>query len=78
VDKDIRTPNLDVLARAGVRFVSGYVSAPQCVPSRAGVLTGRNQQKFGVGRRFGGKEPAGSLTPFGFGAVEQEVNNDRH
>ncbi len=32
-DKDIRTPNLDQLAKDGVRFSRGYVSAPQCVPS---------------------------------------------
>ncbi len=48
VDAHIRTPNLDALARDGVRFTRGYVSAPQCVPSRAGVLTGRYQQRFGV------------------------------
>jgi arylsulfatase A-like enzyme len=48
VDKDIRTPNLDQLARDGVRFSRGYVSAPQCVPSRCGVITGRYQQRFGV------------------------------
>lgn len=47
-DKDVRTPNLDRLARDGVRFTRGYVSAPQCVPSRAGVITGRYQQRFGV------------------------------
>ena len=41
VNGDIRTPQLDRLARDGVRFTRGYVSAPQCVPSRAGVLTGR-------------------------------------
>jgi arylsulfatase A-like enzyme len=48
VDKDVRTPNLDQLARDGVRFTRGYVSAPQCVPSRAGLITGRYQQRFGV------------------------------
>lgn len=48
VDPDIRTPNLDQLARDGVRFTRGYVSAPQCVPSRAGLITGRYQQRFGV------------------------------
>lgn len=48
VDRDIRTPNLDTLAREGVRFTNGYVSAPQCVPSRAGLLTGRYQQRFGL------------------------------
>ena len=40
-DQDIRTPHLDAMARDGVRFTRGYVTAPQCVPSRAGVLTGR-------------------------------------
>jgi len=47
-DQDIRTPHLDAMARDGVRFTRGYVTAPQCVPSRAGVLTGRYQQRFGV------------------------------
>jgi arylsulfatase B len=44
---DIPTPHLDALARSGVRFTSGYVSAPYCSPSRAGFLTGRYQQRFG-------------------------------
>lgn len=46
--KDIRTPNLDALAAGGLRATSGYVTAPQCVPSRAGLLTGRYQPRFGV------------------------------
>ena len=46
--KDVKTPNLDALAKDGIRFSRGYVSAPQCVPSRAGVLTGRYQQRFGL------------------------------
>ena len=45
--KDIPTPNLDALAKSGVRFTSGYVSGPYCSPTRAGLLTGRYQQKFG-------------------------------
>lgn len=48
VRKDIRTPNLDALAAGGLRAVSGYVTAPQCVPSRAGLLSGRYQNRFGV------------------------------
>jgi arylsulfatase A-like enzyme len=48
VDKNVSTPHLDQLACDGVRFVRGYVSAPQCVPSRAGLITGRYQQRFGV------------------------------
>jgi arylsulfatase A-like enzyme len=62
VDKDIRTPNLDQLARDGMRFARGYVTAPQCVPSRAGVLTGRYQQKFGVEDNGKGPLPLAELT----------------
>ena len=62
VDKDIRTPNLDRLTRDGVRFFRGYVSAPQCVPSRAGVLTGRYQQRFGVEDNGKGPLPLAELT----------------
>ena len=45
--KDIPTPNLDALAASGVRFTSGYVSGPYCSPTRAGLMTGRYQQRFG-------------------------------
>jgi arylsulfatase A-like enzyme len=46
--KDIRTPHIDQLARDGVRMANGYITAPQCIPSRAGILSGRYQQRFGV------------------------------
>jgi arylsulfatase A-like enzyme len=45
---DVRTPNVDRLARNGFRAVHGYSTAPQCVPSRAGLLVGKFQSKFGV------------------------------
>jgi arylsulfatase A-like enzyme len=45
--KDIPTPNLDALAKSGVRFTSGYVSGTYCSPTRAGLLTGRYQTRFG-------------------------------
>ena len=61
-DQDIRTPHLDAMARDGVRFTRGYVSAPQCVPSRAGVLTGRYQQRFGVEDNNKGPLPLTELT----------------
>jgi len=48
VRTDIRTPNLDALAAGGLRASNGYVTAPQCVPSRAGLLSGRYQNRFGV------------------------------
>ncbi len=45
--KDIRTPHIDSIAANGVRFTDGYVSAALCSPSRAGLLSGRYQQRFG-------------------------------
>jgi len=44
---DVPTPNLDSIAKNGVRFTNGYVSAPVCSPSRAGLMTGRYQTRFG-------------------------------
>ncbi|MCC6671573.1 MAG: sulfatase-like hydrolase/transferase [Planctomycetes bacterium] len=46
-ETEIPTPNLDALARGGVRFTNGYVTCPVCAPTRAGLLTGRYQQRFG-------------------------------
>ena len=43
---DVRTPNLDALARAGVRFTDFYANAPSCTPTRAGLITGRYQQRL--------------------------------
>ncbi len=45
--KDIPTPNIDALAKGGIRFTDAYVSGPYCSPTRAGLLTGRYQQRFG-------------------------------
>lgn len=47
---DIPTPNIDKLAEGGVRFTNGYVSYCVCGPSRAGLLTGRYQDRFGFSR----------------------------
>ncbi|HVJ68538.1 MAG TPA: sulfatase [Caulifigura sp.] len=44
---DLSTPNIDAIAAAGVRFTSGYVTAPFCAASRAALLTGRYQTRFG-------------------------------
>ena len=44
---EIKTPNLDQLALDGVTFNNAYVSASVCSPSRAGLLTGMYQQRFG-------------------------------
>lgn len=45
---DIRTPHIDGLAARGVRCTNAYVTSPQCSPSRAGLITGRYQQRFGI------------------------------
>ena len=45
--RDFATPNIDRLAAEGVRFTNAYVSHPYCSPSRAGLLTGRYQHRFG-------------------------------
>ena len=50
-----RTPHIDTLAERGVKFTDGYVSAPICSPSRAGMLTGRYQQRFGHEFNAGGQ-----------------------
>ena len=44
---DILSPNIDQLAKNGIRFTDGHVSASVCSPSRAGLMTGRYQQRFG-------------------------------
>lgn len=55
--RQIPTPNIDQLAEEGVIFTQGYVSAPVCAPSRAGLLTGRNQVEFGFDNNIGGNQP---------------------
>ena len=45
--EDILSPNIDRLAKNGIRFTDGHVSASVCSPSRAGLITGRYQQRFG-------------------------------
>jgi arylsulfatase A-like enzyme len=45
--RDIPTPHLDALAARSVRCTNGYVSGPYCSPTRAGLLTGRYQTRFG-------------------------------
>jgi arylsulfatase A-like enzyme len=45
---DVRTPRIDSLAAAGARLTNAYVSSPVCSPTRAGLLTGRFPQRFGL------------------------------
>lgn len=45
---DVRTPSMDALAASGVRMTDGYCTAPQCVPSRGGLISGQYQTKWGL------------------------------
>lgn len=45
--QDVRTSSLDRLATEGVRFTQAYANGPECTPTRAGLLTGRYQQRVG-------------------------------
>jgi len=47
---DIKTPNIDSLARAGTRFTDFYANASTCTPTRAGLISGRYQQRFALER----------------------------
>ena len=44
---EIPTPHIDGIAKNGVRFTQGYVTAPNCSPSRAGLITGKYGTRFG-------------------------------
>ncbi|MDP6634477.1 MAG: sulfatase-like hydrolase/transferase [Phycisphaerae bacterium] len=44
---DVPTPNIDSIASAGTQFSTAYVTAAVCGPSRAGLLSGQYQQRFG-------------------------------
>ena len=43
----VETPNIDRIAKEGVAFTNGYVAASVCAPSRAALMTGRYQQRYG-------------------------------
>ena len=53
---EIPTPHIDALAQNGIRFTHAYVTAPVCSPSRAGLLTGLYQQRFGYTQNLIGAE----------------------
>ncbi len=54
---DVQTPNLDALAGQGVRFTDFYANAPNCTPTRAGFMTGRYQQRYGIEEPISPGEP---------------------
>ncbi len=71
---EIPTPHIDSLAKHGVRFTAGYVSGPYCSPTRAGLMTGRYQTRFGHEWNEGPAQPNGR--DFGL-PVEETTIADR-
>ena len=59
---DMMTPNIDQLASEGTYFTQGYVSCSVCGPSRAGLISGRYQDKFGIWGNFGANSTKGFPT----------------
>jgi arylsulfatase A-like enzyme len=58
----IQTPNIDRLAAGGVRMTSGYVTAAVCAPSRAAILSGRQQTRFGFEFNPVGRDQSGGMS----------------
>ena len=76
--KDIPTPHLDSIANEGTRCTSGYVSAPYCSPTRAGLLTGRYQTRFGHEMNpGGGKKNANKAKTGGKGKDAAAESNEK-
>lgn len=63
-EQGIATPNLERLARSGVTFTDAYCTSSVCSPSRAGMLTGRYQQRFGFERQPMNRYPHGKMEYF--------------
>ncbi|MGQ7871387.1 sulfatase [Sunxiuqinia sp. sy24] len=74
----IKTPNIDRLAANGAVFSQGYVSSPVCSPSRAGILTGRNQVSFGHDNNIGDNQPGFDETFLGLPLSEKTIADRLH
>lgn len=75
--KQIPTPNIDRIAKQGMLFKDAYVSASVCAPSRAGILTGRYQQRFGFEHNTSNlMAPGYQVTDVGMDPSEQTIGNE--
>jgi arylsulfatase A-like enzyme len=72
--KDIPTPHLDSIANEGVRCTNGYDSGPYCSPTRAGLLTGCYQTRFGHEMNPGGSKQAGKKKGKGIQTGSKETD----
>jgi arylsulfatase A-like enzyme len=72
-NKQIPTPNIDAIAKNGVRFTNGYIAATYCSPCRAGLMTGRYPTRFG--HEFNEGASAQTKTVFGLPLTETTISN---
>jgi arylsulfatase A-like enzyme len=73
-NKEIPTPNIDSISASGIRFTQGYVSGPYCSPTRAGLVTGRYQTRFG--HEFNpGPDRAGTGLPLSETTIAQRMKS---
>lgn len=63
IDPNVQTPAMDKLAAGGALMKFGYSTAPQCVPSRAGLMAGRVQNTFGLRGNGDSDEPIPANVP---------------
>jgi arylsulfatase A-like enzyme len=75
---DVKTPHIDRLARDGVRLTDFYANGATCTPTRAGLISGRYQQRFGLEQPLGAQPPADAergLLPTGRSLPQLLKNN---
>jgi len=68
---DVATPHIDALVAGGAKCTQGYVSCAVCSPSRAALLTGRYQQRFG--HEFNSSQGGARGAVFGLPATEKTI-----
>jgi len=75
---DVKTPNIDRLARDGVRLTDFYANGATCTPTRTGLISGRYQQRFGLEQPLGAGGAADAergLAPTGWSLPQLLKNN---
>ena len=75
---DVKTPNIDRLARGGVRLTDFYANGATCTPTRTGLISGRYQQRFGLEQPLGARGAADAergLSPTGRSLPQLLKNN---
>jgi arylsulfatase A len=72
--RDIRTPHIDSLGRDGVMLTDFYANGVLCSPTRAGLISGRYQQRYVIETALGGEGTRG-LIPAGYSLPQLLRNN---